>query len=113
MAARLHRIDACYVCVYASCAYGGSESLRDGLRQRLAEVDSSERVEEYNCLGYCPSAPNIVLYPEGTWYMKVESTDLEDIISHIQGGEPVERLKACVDPRLHQLILKFMDARIG
>lgn len=36
--------------------------------------------------------PNIVVYPEGIIYSGVQVSDIKDIIAHLEGGPPVERL---------------------
>jgi (2Fe-2S) ferredoxin len=36
--------------------------------------------------------PNIVVYPEGIIYAGVQVSDIKDIIAHLEGGPPVERL---------------------
>ncbi|MEZ4571397.1 MAG: hypothetical protein R2849_13925 [Thermomicrobiales bacterium] len=36
--------------------------------------------------------PNIVVYPEGIIYSGVRVSDIKDIIAHLEGGPPVERL---------------------
>jgi (2Fe-2S) ferredoxin len=43
------------------------------------------------------------------WSERLSPSDLPDIVSHIQGGEPVERLIENVDPALRDLILTMID----
>lgn len=88
-------------------------SLRDALRERLAEVASNVTVEEWTCMGFCPRGPHIVLYPKGTWYAGVQADDLDEIIAHLHGGAPVQRLTDKVDPGLHALLLDFLDSRLA
>lgn len=46
------------------------------------------------CMGPCDMGPIVVVYPEGTWYGKVQAGDVGEIVEkHLLGGEPVERLK--------------------
>jgi (2Fe-2S) ferredoxin len=36
----------------------------------------------------------LVVYPEGTWYTYVDTSDIDDIIdTHLVGGKVVDRLK--------------------
>ena len=100
-------IRTCYVCVHYWCAQEGSLALKDELDARLA--DGPVEIREYVCLGCCPKAPNIMLYPEGTWYTKVQAADLPDIVEHIRGGEPVQRLADGADPVVRELILRMLD----
>lgn len=106
---RPSEIRSCHVCVNVSCAEGGSEAIYRGLVDQLA--DSGVEVKQHICFGACWMGPNIVLYPKGTWYSNVQATDVDDIASHIKGGEPVTRLESgALDPQLHELILSMLDA---
>jgi (2Fe-2S) ferredoxin len=45
------------------------------------------------CLGPCSWGPTVVIYPEGTWYGRLKTDDIPEIVEkHIINGEPVERL---------------------
>lgn len=100
-------IRTCYVCVHVWCAQGGSLAFKRELQSQFA--DAPVDVREFLCLGCCPKAPNIVLYPEGTWYTQVQAEDLPEIVAHIKGGEPSERLVQRADPLVRELILKMLD----
>ncbi len=46
-----------------------------------------------DCLGPCEEGPIMVVYPEGTWYKKVTTDDVSEIVeTHIIQGKPVSRL---------------------
>ena len=105
------QIHTCYVCVNYSCAQHGSEALFAALQERLNGSDVA--VKEYICFGACWLAPNLVLHPNGTWYSNVQPGDLEEILDHIRGGAPVERLLVDVDPKHHELLLWLLEAKIG
>jgi len=107
---RSDEINSCYVCVNLSCAEAGSEALVDALAQRLE--GSGVEVKTHICFGACWTGPNIVLYPEGTWYSNVEAGDVDDIVAHIRGGPPVERRINNSDPDLHQLVLEILESMI-
>jgi (2Fe-2S) ferredoxin len=109
---RPNEIRTCLVCVNVYCAEGGSRELRADLQERLTETGSPVQVQEYVCFGACTMGPNLVLHPEGTWYMGVQPGDLDEIVAHIQGGPPVERLTKRVEPVLHELILDILDAEL-
>ena len=106
--ARPDEIRSCHVCINISCAEGGSEQLVDTLVERLA--DSGVEVKTHVCFGACWMGPNIVLYPQGTWYSNVQASDLDEIVAHIRGGEPVGRLVYDRDPQLHDLVISILDA---
>ena len=100
-------IRTCYVCVHVWCAAGGSLAFKRDLAAELADCDVE--VREFLCVGCCPKAPNIVLYPEGTWYTRVQADDLPAIIQHVKGGEPSRELTDRADPEVRDLILKMLD----
>ena len=51
------------------------------------------RTQKAGCLGICNFGPTIAIYPEGTFYVNVQLTDVKEIIeSHIVNKKPVERL---------------------
>ena len=113
MASRPQRIDACYVCVHVWCAQEGSKALIDALQAKLAACASPVKVKEIDCFGACPQAPSLLLYPEGTWYTWVQPSDLDEIDAHVTDGQPVARLTERVNPKLHQLVLNYLERRIG
>jgi (2Fe-2S) ferredoxin len=105
---RSPEIKTCYVCVNLSCAEGGSQAIATNLAERLAGTDVA--VKTQICFGACWMGPNIVLHPNGTWYSNVQLGDLDEIVAHIQGGAPVDRLIDKVDPTLHELVISILDA---
>ena len=104
-------IQACYVCVNTSCRRGGSEEILRGLAQGFA--DTTIEVREQVCFGACWAGPNVVLYPEGTWYCGVGRKDVADILCHAKGGTPVERLIDRSDPGLYEQVVRALRAAIG
>lgn len=109
---RSSEIQNCLVCHNIDCKARGSVEIGDEIAERLAAAGSSVEVKPYLCFGACQEGPNIVLYPEGTWYMGAEQSDAEGIANHILGGPPVERLTSRVDPALRDLILEILDSGI-
>ena len=56
------------------------------------------RVNNAGCLDRCAGAPVAVVYPEGTWYSYVDTSDIDEIIdSHLKQGRVVERLLLAPD----------------
>jgi (2Fe-2S) ferredoxin len=108
--ARTKEIEKCLVCTNVDCAVRGSTGLLETLTQDLAAAGSSVQVKSYLCFGACQDGPNMVLYPEGTWYMGVQASDIPEIEQHILGGEPVARLTERVDPNLRDLILEILES---
>jgi (2Fe-2S) ferredoxin len=51
------------------------------------------RINKAGCLDRCTEGPVLVVYPEGTWYRYVDTSDIDEIIDeHILAGRPVARL---------------------
>jgi (2Fe-2S) ferredoxin len=79
------------------------------MQSRLAGCENCE-VRPYMCFGACQDGPNVVLYPERTWYAHVGEGDVEDIAKHAEGGTVVTRLEEGIDPSLKTLIFELLDA---
>ena len=104
---RPSEIRTCYVCVHVWCAQRGSLAFKRELQEQLAE--EAVEIREFLCVGCCPKAPNIVLYPEGTWYAQVQAEDLPAIVAHVKGAEPEGQLTERADPKVRELILRMLD----
>lgn len=107
---RSTEIHTCLVCHNVDCESRGSVPIGEEIARRLAEAGSSVQVTPHLCFGACEEGPNIVLYPQGTWYKGCQMDDAEGIAAHILGGPPVEHLTEQVDPDLRDLILTMLDA---
>lgn len=86
----------------------GSREILSALKAGLGESDI--QLKTIVCFGACEHAPNVLLYPKGTWYSHVEESDVPEIMAHIKGETgPVERLIVGVDPKLQELIMGLID----
>ncbi len=77
------------------CAAAGSFSILDAVYGELGAAGLSDDVivSTCGCLGLCDSGPVMIVYPEGTWYVKLTPADVKEIVaSHIAQGKPVTRL---------------------
>lgn len=82
----------------ACCAGSGSEALQAHAKAKVKALGLSGagkvRVNKAGCLDRCDMGPVAVVYPEGTWYTFVDTSDIDEIVeSHLRDGVPVERLK--------------------
>ena len=78
------------------CAAAGSFSIVDALYRELGSAGLSDDaiVSTCGCLGLCDSGPVMIVYPEGSWYVKLTPPDVKEIVaSHIAKGQPVSRLQ--------------------
>ena len=80
-----------------SCAAKGSTAVLQAFWQELQKRNAYEKVAiTYSgCLGPCENGTNVLVYPESVLYSGVTPADVTEIFdSHLEGGQPVERLKA-------------------
>lgn len=78
-----------------SCSAHGSAEVLDRLRAEVAAQGLADRVQVTACgsLGLCRWGPNLVVYPEGTWYCGLTPEDIPELVrQHFGEGRPVERL---------------------
>ena len=83
-----------------SCSNNGSLKVLDAMRAELGKAGLADEVQVTTCgsLGLCTRGPNMVVYPEGTWYSGVQEADVPEIVKeHFVAGRTVERL-ANTDP---------------
>jgi (2Fe-2S) ferredoxin/SAM-dependent methyltransferase len=90
-----------YVCDQAkpegapACSARGSGAVIEALRREVAAQGLSDAVQLTTCgsLGLCERGPNLVVYPEGSWYSGVRPEDVPEIVrEHFGQGRPVARL---------------------
>lgn len=76
------------------CKKGGPEVLKafeKAIKSR--KLGRQVMVSEVGHVGGCGLGPNVIVYPEGVWYGRVEPEDVDEIIEeHILEGRVVERL---------------------
>jgi (2Fe-2S) ferredoxin len=80
------------------CAERGAAIAQKHAKRRIKELGLNGkgkiRINQAGCLDRCDEGPVLVIYPEGTWYTYVDTSDIDDIIdSHLVGGKVVDRLK--------------------
>jgi len=82
------------VCTAQHCMQKGAMNVAGRLRIECKRrgLDRDVMVNTCDSIDLCNIGPNIVVYPERIIYSHVKVSDLPDIIAHLEGGEPVERL---------------------
>lgn len=66
-------------------------------------LNTEIRAQKAGCLDVCEWGPNVVVYPEGIFYMHVTLADVEEIVEeHIVNNRPVERLVNKFRPEDHR-----------
>ena len=95
---RLHA----FICQGKRCAAKGSEGLYEEMKDRIKDLGLKGEIKltKSGCQSVCKEtdtegefSPVMVIYPEGTWYRNVASSDIDEIIEkHFKRGEIIERL---------------------
>lgn len=84
-----------FVCTGPTCSQQGVEETLQTLQKELQDrhLRKNVRVTLCRCLGQCGNGPNMVVYPEGTWYGHVDEKEVDRIVQeHFIEGKPVEQL---------------------
>ncbi|MFT8314946.1 MAG: (2Fe-2S) ferredoxin domain-containing protein [Clostridium sp.] len=79
------------------CYQKGSEDIISKFDELINEYGMSDEVLVSSCgcfrNGITNKGPNMVIYPEGTWYSGIKVEDVEEIIkTHLKSGKKIERL---------------------
>lgn len=79
-----------------SCGETHGMEIVDAFKSKLKELNLpiKLRAQKAGCLDICDFGQTIAIYPEGVFYVGVELSDVDEIISeHIVHNRPVERLR--------------------
>lgn len=91
------------------CSASGSVAVLEKLRATVARagLDGDVQVTTCGSLGLCERGPNMVVYPEGVWYSRVQVEDVDEIVrEHFAAGRPVTRLLSGGPDALKEEILE-------
>ncbi len=83
------------ICGGTGCTSSGSVAIREKLAEELktAGLDEEVKIVQTGCFGLCALGPIMIVYPEGTFYSKVTTDDIPEIVSeHLLKGRIVDRL---------------------
>jgi len=83
------------ICSGAACISNNSQLIRKKLEEVLAREGLQEEVAiiETGCMGPCELGPVMLVYPDGTFYIRLKEEDVEEIVrEHFLKGRPVRRL---------------------
>ena len=83
------------VCGGTGCASSGSQEVQKAFHEELEKrnLDKEILVVQTGCHGMCEMGPIVVIYPEGTFYCRVQASDVTEIVQeHLVKGRPVPRL---------------------
>ena len=85
------------VCKGGDCSKKGGKETKKALKSELRAggMSSDVRIDSVDCLGMCKQGPNVIVYPEGAWYLGLKQDEVPEVVEeHLKGGEPVQRLAA-------------------
>jgi len=83
------------VCAGTGCTSSGAMKLMGKLEEKIKEnnIDNEVKIIKTGCFGLCAEGPILVVYPEGSMYVRVTEEDVEEIVSeHLVKGRIVKRL---------------------
>ncbi|MBR5121377.1 MAG: 4Fe-4S binding protein [Oscillospiraceae bacterium] len=83
------------ICGGTGCTSSGSAAIQEAFANCIAANGLSEEVKlvQTGCFGLCALGPVVIIYPEGTFYSRVEVKDVEEIVTeHLLKGRIVTRL---------------------
>ncbi len=83
------------VCGGGACISSHSHEIKDKLIKVIEEKGLSDEINvvETGCMGPCELGPVMVVYPDGSFYIKLKEEDIEELVEeHFLKGRPVKRL---------------------
>ncbi len=82
------------VCGGTGCTSSGSANIIKKLEEELEKHGLTDKVNviKTGCFGLCALGPIMIVYPEGTFYSKMEVDHIPEIVEqHLKYGEPVRK----------------------
>lgn len=83
------------ICGGTGCASSKSIEIKDSMVQEIANAGIADEISVVltGCFGLCALGPIMIIYPEGTFYSRVDISDVKEIVSeHLLKGRIVTRL---------------------
>jgi (2Fe-2S) ferredoxin len=83
------------ICGGGACISSHSHELKKKLIEEIEKNGLSEEINlvETGCMGPCELGPVMVVYPDGSFYIKVDEKNAEEIVrEHFLKGRPVQSL---------------------
>ncbi len=83
------------ICGGTGCTSSGSLDIQKAFADSIESCGLSEEVKvvQTGCFGLCALGPVVIVYPDGTFYSRVTTEDVKEIVEeHLLKGRIVERL---------------------
>lgn len=99
------------ICAGTGCTASGAKKVEAALREELVKkgIDKEVMIVETGCHGFCEAGPLLIVYPEGTFYVRVQPEDVPELVeNHLYKGRIVERL-LFKEPISHERVPNYGD----
>ena len=72
--------------VRKSCADGNSQQIRAMLKEEINKRGwkGRVRVSQCGCMGLCAKGPNVIIYPQQSWFPAVKAEDVDGIVARLE-----------------------------
>ena len=83
------------ICGGTGCTSSGSKDIQNAFNENIEAFGLAEEVKvvETGCFGLCALGPVVIVYPDGTFYSRVTTDDVKEIVEeHLLKGRIVDRL---------------------
>ena len=99
------------ICGGTGCVASGSKKVQAAFQAELVKkgLDKEVKIVETGCHGFCEMGPLVIIYPEGTFYVRVQESDVPELVeTHLYKGRIVERL-LYKEPATQESIPSYSD----
>ncbi|MBQ8610888.1 MAG: 4Fe-4S binding protein [Oscillospiraceae bacterium] len=83
------------ICGGTGCTSSGSDKVAEAFENEILAngLENEVKVIRTGCFGLCALGPIVVIYPEGSFYSRINDSDVKEIVSeHLLKGRPVTKL---------------------
>ncbi len=83
------------ICGGTGCTSSGSVTIQETFENCIKAngLEDEIKIVQTGCFGLCALGPVVIVHPDGTFYSRVEATDVEEIVTeHLLKGRVVDRL---------------------
>ena len=70
------------ICGGTGCTSSGSKSIQKAFEENIKEfgLDNEIKLVQTGCFGLCALGPVVIVYPDGTFYSRVTTDDVKEIV---------------------------------
>ena len=82
------------ICGGTGCTSSGSNGIMEALKEELVKngIEDQVKVVLTGCFGLCALGPIMIVYPEGSFYSRVEKSHVAEIVKeHLVEGNVVKK----------------------